>query len=324
MSKPAQAEYDKLKWLLKKLDAAEQYCEPYFERAQRHYKLYRFGSAVDDTDWPYVNRTRSRDILAFIEDSTAILVQTLFATMPFFSVIPRETDSIKLNYEKLDPFKVADQVSRALDHQVSHEDTEFFEEIVDFIKGGTMLGNSYMGVYPKFGNDGKYRLPLLKTHDFWDVLPIAGARRVTKSKGVFIREFVDMEDLKALAKKGVYKNVYKIRGAETSSTDERNWHATLLQDVGMTNYEVDSNAIENIHYFSGGHVITFADRKTIIRDSNKDPETPYPYNMPVVQYKYMPVPLEFYAMGIPEVLESLQEDKNLIRSARRDNIDLVI
>jgi hypothetical protein len=29
-------------------------------------------------------------------------------------------------------------------------------------------------------------------------------------------------------------------------------------------------------------------------------------------------------MGIPEILEVLQEDKNLIRSARRDNIDLVI
>jgi hypothetical protein len=46
--------------------------------------------------------------------------------------------------------------------------------------------------------------------------------------------------------------------------------------------------------------------------------------MPIVQYKYMPIPLEFFAMGIPEVLEVLQEDKNLIRSARRDNIDLCI
>jgi hypothetical protein len=38
----------------------------------------------------------------------------------------------------------------------------------------------------------------------------------------------------------------------------------------------------------------------------------------------MPVPDEFFGIGIPEVLEVLQEDKNLIRSARRDNIDLVI
>jgi hypothetical protein len=38
----------------------------------------------------------------------------------------------------------------------------------------------------------------------------------------------------------------------------------------------------------------------------------------------MPVPLEFFGMGIPEVLECLQEDKNLVRSARRDNIDICI
>ena len=81
--------------------------------------------------------------------------------------------------------------------------------------------------------------------------------------------------------------------------------------------------------------MTFADRKVIISDSTKgrvDQATgmqlpilkPYPYDMPVIQYKYMPIPLEFFAMGIPEVLEVLQEDKNLIRSARRDNIDLII
>ena len=91
----------------------------------------------------------------------------------------------------------------------------------------------------------------------------------------------------------------------------------------MTNWDADDKEIENIHYFSGGDVITFADRKVIIRDT-REKKTPYPYSMPIVQYKYMPVPLEFFAMGIPEVLEVLQEDKNLVRSARRDNIDLVI
>lgn len=110
----------------------------------------------------------------------------------------------------------------------------------------------------------------------------------------------------------------------------------------MTNYTTEEGNIEVVHYFSGGHVITFADRKAILRDSNQlkqDPRVtgamqegedidvvtqPFPYAMPIVQYKYMPIPMEFFAMGIPEVLEVLQEDKNLIRSARRDNIDMVI
>ena len=114
--RPSEKDYKDLKWLLERLMASEDWCRPYFERAKRHYRLYRFGSAVDDDDWPYVNRVRSRDILAFIEDSTAILVQTLFATMPFFSVLPRETAMLYQQYEQLDPQKVGDQISKCLDY----------------------------------------------------------------------------------------------------------------------------------------------------------------------------------------------------------------
>lgn len=334
---PNDRDLEILKWLLERLRAAEDYCEPYFDRAKRHYKLFRFGSAVEQDDWPYINRVRSRDILAFVEDSTAILIQTLFARMPFYSVIPRETRLMHMMYEQLDPMAIGDQLERCLDYQVSHEETEFFNEITDFFKGGTIQGNSYLGVYPKFDERGMYLRPLLKTTDFWDVLPIAGAKRVSKAKGVFVREFCGIEDLQALEKQGVYRNVSDIRGPGSSELDpSKQWHDTLLQEVGMTTYLIDNNNIEVIHYFSGGHIITFANRKTILRNSNErdtsqmqfpvDPNTlkPFPYDMPIVQYKYMPVPLEFFAMGIPEVLEMLQEDKNLVRSARRDNIDLVI
>lgn len=328
-----------LKWLLLRLNDSEDYCRPYFDRAQRHYKLYRFGSAVSQDDWPYVNRVRSRDILAFVEDSTALMIQTLFAQMPFFAVIPRETRQMYSMYEQIDPMRIGDQVSRALDYQISHEDTEFFAEIVDYFKGGCMMGNGYMGVYPKFEPDGRYLRPLLKTTDFWDVLPIAGARRATKAKGVFVREFVSYEEIREMGKQGVYQNTDLIGRGSSGSDPNVEWHKNLLQDVGMTNYIVgQDDDVEVVHYFSGGHVITFADRKAILRNSNElqgetqnlpegvSPKSlnPFPYDMPIVQYKYMPVPLEFFAMGIPEVLEVLQEDKNLIRSARRDNIDLVI
>ena len=324
MPKPSEREYEKLKWLLFRLQTSEDWCRPYFERAKRHYKLYRFGSAVEEDDWPYVNRVRSRDILAFIEDSTALLVQTLFATMPFFSVVPRETEMMFQKYTGIDPVKIGDQLEKCLDYQISHEDTEFFEEIVDFFKGGTILGNSYMGVYPKFDRDGEYLRPLLKTTDFWDVLPIAGAKRDSKARGVFIREFQSLEEVQRLERKGIYKNTECLKSPESTGSDpDKDWHRTLLEETGMTNYRTDEADVEILHYFSGGHVITIGDRKSIFRDSNGD-ERPYPYDMPIVQYKYMPVPLEFFAMGIPEVLEALQEDKNLIRSARRDNIDLVI
>jgi hypothetical protein len=323
--KPTEKDYNDLRWLLKRLTATEDWVRPYFERARRHYRLYRFGSAVDEEDWPYVNRVRSRDILAFVEDSTALMVQTLFATMPFFSVIPRETDLMYQQHTGIDPVAIGDQISKCLDYQISHEDTEFFEEIVDFFKGGCIQGNSYIGVYPKFDRNGQYLRPLLKTTDFWDILPVAGAKRVSKARGLFVREFQSLEEMKRLEKAGVYKNVTGyLKSPESSGSDpDKDWHKALLEEVGLTNYRVDENDVEVLHYFSGGHVITIGDRQCIHRNSNGK-QRPYPYDMPIVQYKYMPVPLEFFAMGIPEVLEVLQEDKNLIRSARRDNIDLVI
>jgi len=338
MPEPTQEELRKLKWLLEKLQVSEDYCRPYFDRAKRHYRLYRFGSAVDDDSWPYVNRVRSRDILAFVEDTTALMIQTLFATSPFYSIIPRETSMDRMKMEGIDPLRIGRQMERCLDYQIAHEDTEFFEEMVDFFKGGHIFGNSYVGVYPKFVN-GEYLRPLIKAIDYWDVLPIAGARRISKARGVFVREFVSLSELFDLQNKNIYKNVHWLKSPESTGSDaERNWHEQLLQEVGMTSYVQDSMNVEVIHYFSGGHVITIGDRKRILRQSNifqysKDADDlvvarpspkPYPYDQPIVMYKYMNLPMEWFAMGIPEVLEALQEDKNLIRSARRDNIDLVI
>lgn len=321
---PNDDELIKLRWLLTQLQKSEQYCRPYFERAKRHYMLYRFSTAVADSDWPYVNRVRSRDILAFVEDTTAMLIQTLFATTPFISIIPRETGNSYIQEMGIDLLKVGKQIERVLDYQLSHEDTDFFEEIIDYFKAGAIQGNSYLGVYPRF-EGGEYTLPLLKTTGFWDVLPVPGANRISKARGVFVREFCTLDDLKEMEGLGVYANVDEVKD---NSSDTDKWHKQLLEDAGVTGY-ADTNDVEVLHYFSGGHVITFANRRVFLRDSTVAAEggtleQPYPYANPVVQYKNIPIPNEFFAMGIPEVLEVLQEDKNLIRSARRDNIDLII
>jgi hypothetical protein len=109
-----------------------------------------------------------------------------------------------------------------------------------------------------------------------------------------------------------------------------NWHAQLLQEVGLTGWTPNTNDVEVLHYFSGGHLITMFNRSLIGRDSNEPSpitgkvEEPYPYSLPIVQYKHIPVPKEFFGIGVPEILEVLQEDKNMVRSARRDNLDLSI
>ncbi|MFA5340194.1 MAG: hypothetical protein WC332_00310 [Clostridia bacterium] len=331
MARPDDKEYEKLKWILKRLKDSEDYCRPYFERAKRHYRLYRFGTAVNQEDWPYINRVKTRDILAFVEDSTALMIQTLFSQEPFFAVDARRCTEFDRQFG-IDPIQISKQMEVVLQNQISDEDTEFFEETVDFFKSGGIYGNGYEGVYPRFDDKGVYLGPLIKAIDFWDVLPIAGARRVSKARGLFVREFLSREDALAFAKKvGKADSVGKLQG--DFGDIERTWHKDLLAEVGISDFDVNSEDVEVFHYFSGGHVISMMNRAVIVRDSNEpvmnslnQPQVvkPFPFDHPIIQYKYMPVPLEFFGMGIPEILEVLQEDKNLIRSARRDNIDLVI
>jgi hypothetical protein len=330
MARPNDVEYKKLQWLNKKLSKAEEYCRPYFERAKRHYKLYRFGSAVSDADWPYVNRVRSKDIMAFVEDTAAMMVQTLFGSYPFYAVLPRETTQFERTFRGIDSTKIAAQLEKCLEYQIQHEDTEFLDEMIDYFKAGGIFGTSYVGVFPKFVN-GEYARPLIRTVDFWDILPITNAKRISKTRGVFLREWMTMEEITEGAGKGKFKNGESIK--ELGSTATNKWHQEILSDCGIENYEVDPEEIEVIHYFTGGHVITMAARSVIIKDSSEgitnqlgqqQVVNPFPFDQPIVQYKYTPMPNEWFGMGIPEILEVLQEDKNLVRSARRDNIDLCI
>jgi len=329
MDKPEDTK--KLSWLLNQFKQAEDYCQPYFERAKRHYRLYRFGSAVDQKDWAYINRVYTKDIFAFVEDSVASMVQTLLGQFPWYSVLPRTMPTDSVFYQQmiqmgLDPVAIADQVEKALNYQIAHEETEFLEEIVDYLKEGAIFGNSYIGVFPKYEN-GKYIRPLIKNVGYWDCLPLPGARRVTKSKGLFIREYMSVEDLQFIQRT---QNVFTgIDFNSLAGGQLEEWHRNLLRDIGIENWVPDEKNVEVVNYFTGGHVITLFDRKVIGRDSSLDASgktlpPPYPYVQPIVGYKYIPVPLEFFGIGVPEVLETLAEDKNMIRSARRDNLDLVI
>lgn len=334
MPRPDDATYSRLQWLLQRLGWAEDFCRPYFLRAKRHYRLYRSGSAVDEKDWPYVNRVRSRDILAFVEDSTATIIQSLLGSYPFYSILPRYTSQLMSMISGIDPIKIGEQMERVLDNQISRENTEFLEEMTDFIKGGCIFGNSYMGVYPNLDPvSGQYMGPLIKCTDFWDVLPVPSARRVSKARGIFTRETMPIEELVGLQKGGIYEGIDELKsmfGGSSGSAVDSQWHKDLLSECGLSDYDPNDEEIEVIHYFSGGHIISIANRAVILRDSTRANQQtgnvikPFPYDLPIVQYKFMPVPLEFFGMGIPEVLEVLQEDKNLIRSARRDNIDICI
>lgn len=311
--------------ILKKLKIAEDFCRPYFERAKRFYKLYRIGSSTPKDKWPLVNRVLGRDTFSFIEDSTALLVRTLFAHEPFLSIIPRK---------RIASIELGKRIETALAHVISFPDTEFFPEYVDFTKTGCIYGTSHLMVTPHFilRGEGKRTCDRLQidSRDFWDVLPEPYAKRSTRTAWKFLRDSsVYPEELIASEKDGTYKNVTKdgifdIPNKSNASDYDIAWHKTLLREIGLEDYiPTAQEQIEILHFLQDGHIVTIANRIKIIRDSRKE-KKPYPFDDPTVSYNYVTVPHEYFGMGIPEILEILQEDKNLIRSQRRENVDVIL
>ena len=61
-----------------------------------------------------------------------------------------------------------------------------------------------------------------------------------------------------------------------------------------------------------------------VKDRLITARTALPYNIPIVDVKCVPVPREFFGIGVPEVLEDDQEYIDILRSQRLDNLDLIL
>ena len=109
--------------------------------------------------------------------------------------------------------------------------------------------------------------------------------------------------------------------------------------TGVDYADPKTGEVEVLDYFEDGHIITVGARGVILRDTKKDVgkkasgdslgqvdrmESVLPYHLPLVDVRFIPVPREFFGIGAPEVLTDDQQYIDIIRSARLDNIDLVI
>ena len=314
---PKIVDNDKLGQFLTAFQRTEDYTRTYFDRAKQHYKHYRLYR--DKNLSPYANSVFCPDTFNFVEDATAKLISVLLSRSPVYSVVPRKGGSME----------VAAQLSVVLQYCIETSDFDFFIEFVDFIKNGSIFGTSFMSVLPdfKFTDQGLvYSGPRFDYNDFWDIYPDPMARRLGRNcRYVIKRSKVYAEDLIDMEKKGIYKNVQKDLIPTNYSDYINEYHKNLLMEIGLEQYVTnDKDLYEILEMYSYGHIITVGNRQVIIRDTRTDKFRPYPYDIPLVGYRYITVPGEFYGMGIPEIIRDLQADKNTIRSQRRENVDLIL
>jgi len=312
--------YQDLSSVLKDFHRSEEYTTSYFNRAKTHYKNYRLYRTK--ADFPYANSVFTPDTFAYVEDATARVIQTLFSKEPVFMVTGRD---------KMADVGIADQLTEALSYFTGNDEFELFAEAVDFFKSGAMLGTSYLGVYPDFDEDANgqlmYRGPRFETVDYWDGFPDPKAKRLNKFARYFIRrKVIYSEDLNKLAEQGYYdkKAVANILEGNFGDIDH-NEHSDLLAEIGLSQYtSEDPNKHEILEWYGNGQVVCIGDRQEIIKDTRKLNTIALPYPIPIVDYRYVVMPGEFFGVGIPEIVRDLQADKNIIRSQRRENVDLIL
>jgi len=162
--------------------------------------------------------------------------------------------------------------------------------------------------------------------DYWDLLPcpfdIFGGSR---ARYQFYREWLTEDDVAHMFESGEFHGDFVEVPTSDWYSREDNWHKQLMQSLGWEQYlPGDKGMYEVIYRYEKGHVKTFINRGFIAQDTKLTrPTKPvFPGNVPFTDMRYIMFPMEYFGMGVAESLEQLQNDKNLVRSQHRENVDM--
>lgn len=329
---PKEKDYDALKLVLERFSRAEAYSKSWHDQGEEWYKRYRFYKSAGK--YPYKHNVKDRLTFTICEVITARVLQALFAVQPFMSIVPREGNDVRM----------AKQLERVVDVLISNPDREFFLEFADFVKQAIIYGTSYLSVTPRF-NTSNWEFDGLNfdCEDYFDVFPDPSCKRLSRAKFIIKRSIRYWDDLQELAKLGVYNKqaVDDIKSNTVADFDHK--LKERLMSIGLATgvdyADPKTGEVEVLDYFEDGHIITVGARGVVLRDTRKDVgkrasassfgevdkmESVLPYHLPLVDVRFIQVPREFFGIGAPEVLSDDQHYIDLLRSARLDNIDLVI
>lgn len=280
----------------------------YQERWKRYYDLYRCKSK------PHSEDSKANifvpEIYTTIETLTPRLVSNFLNTSkPIVQVIGREESDMK-------NARAAEQL---LLYQFERMNLPM--KLVTFYKQALLYGTSIGKVYwdYKLKNDGTVINdgPAFDVINLFDFYVDPEACGIDDARFCIHRSFLSMEELRDREDQGIYENVDQLKSC-----------GECFGIAGNGNEKPDGNNdalkerdIEILEYWEDDRVVTVAGRSVILRD------TPNPFShgkKPFVQLIFVPVPFEFYGIGVVEPIEGLQLELNTKRNQRLDNVSLVI
>lgn len=290
-------------------------------------------------------------IFQIIEIATPKLISFTSGTENMFDVVPNDINEqdIARNIERL----LADQLDK----------NEFSDKYETFLKQLLLYGTSYFWVdwevewkwrasrVPKkmqyvddqginqtkttYENVKRYeiagRRPKVTVLDVLDVYPQQDKADVKDNQYVFIRKFIDRKEFSRICDSPQpyfgNKDMALSTGTSQKYQETRQWRKTARGEISTT----QSKDIELMEVW--GHwdldgdgreepcQIVIANRQIVVR------AVPNPFDhqeVPLVKVNFCKVPLEWYGIGLVEPVLSLQNETNLVRRQRLDNVNLLI
>lgn len=292
-------------------------------------------------------------VFQVIEAAVPKIVNTIFGSgEEFFDVIP--VNPVDQNF--------ADAIKTLLTFQLTQ--AEFMVKFVDFVKQLLLYGTSYFHVYWKVKREWvvsrnpvrepltvngimidpnnvrweetrEYKVverrPEIEVLDILDVFPDPESRNESDARGVFVRSWMSIEDVKAggKGKFPIFANTdsplltegdvkyaesrqarYSIRGLSTPPGKDL---VEILTFWGK--YDLDGDGIKEKCQ------IVIANRQVILVAR----ANPFHHQQcPVVRCIFFPIPLEWFGMGLVEPIINNVHELWTLRRQRIDNINLIL
>lgn len=278
------------------------------ERWKRYYDLYRCRSKPDGEDSKA--NIFVPEVYTTIETLVPRLISNFLNTSkPIVQVIGREESDMA-------NAKAAEQL---LLYQF--ERMSLHVSLVTFYKQALLYGTSIGKVYWNYRQKSNGTVvsdePAFDVINLFDFYVDPEACGIDDARFCIHRSFLSFEELKEREESGIYKNVDQLKGSNV-------WNGlsgSIDKGPDDVSDALNERDIEILEYWENDRVVTVAERSVILRD------TPNPFHhgkKPFVQLIFVPVPFEFYGIGVVEPIEGLQLELNTKRNQRLDNVSLAI
>ncbi len=326
---------------------------PQYDFMRRDYLAYmRFR---DPNTHPYKYNPTVPLVFTITENIVSTVFNSFFLKDNIMTIEPVEDT----NYP--DPLvndsKIARQLQKVVNLLLMHPEREFMLDFYDFAQETTVFGTGFTMTVPQFDTSATsdmggpvYLGPRIMPVSVFDLVPDRQCYRLSRASGcrrVWMKEWISTSEYKRRIKTDSYK---KLSDEELERlAKDKNWlpedtdvHEDLLSQLGkdarpQDGWDKKNGTMLLLHYYDmdTGHTTTLAANRMIVRESSK-PVTvetsvgaqrleipPYPYS-PYDDLKLWSFSREMYGQGVGRIASTYQEEINLLKSMRLENIELGI